>query len=67
MEQMLPLADAAILADVRPDTLRQAILDGRLTAEKFGRLWWIDRDELERYIRDRRPGGRPRLADSLTG
>lgn len=60
-DDRLSLADAATLAGVDASTLRHAIRDERLTAEKVGRDWLIDRSEIERYMRERKP--RPRRAE----
>lgn len=64
MGTLLALGAAAELAGILPDSLRQAINDGRLAGMKLGRDWFVDRSELERYIRERRGAYRPNLAES---
>ena len=54
----LTLKQAAERAGITPDTLRQAIKDKRLTATKPGRDWLIDTEEIERYMRVRKPAPR---------
>jgi excisionase family DNA binding protein len=62
MGVFLTLGEAAALAGVLPDSLRQAIHDGRLAAMKRGGLWFVERSELDRYIHHRRGARRPNLA-----
>ena len=40
--------------------VRQFILEGRLKAEKRGRDWWIEEDELEKFIVLPRKVGKPK-------
>ena len=40
--------------------VRQFILEGRLKAEKRGRDWWIEEEEIERFILLPRKVGKPR-------
>jgi excisionase family DNA binding protein len=49
----LTLAEAAKLADVEPDTLRVQIHNGRLTARKIGRDWFVTRGDLTAYLDQR--------------
>ena len=51
---MLTLTEAAALAGTDPSALRHAIREGRLTATKRGASWLVGRDELERYLHERR-------------
>jgi excisionase family DNA binding protein len=39
------------------------IKGGTLAAEKRGRDWWVEADEVERYKRERKPAHRPRNDD----
>lgn len=55
----MPLAVAAQIAGVLPDSLRMQIKKGRLKGEKLGRDWFVTRQELDRYLADRAPQGRP--------
>lgn len=48
------LREAAMVLGVTPDTLRQQIHNGAITAEKRGRDWYIRRTEVTRYGRERK-------------
>jgi len=45
----MTLKDAALVAGVTPDTLRQAANRGTLRAVKVGRQWLVTYRELDRY------------------
>jgi excisionase family DNA binding protein len=45
----MTLREAAERLDVTPDTLRQQIAKGKLTAVRRGRDWWVTDREVERY------------------
>lgn len=51
------LKAAAEQLGVTPDNLRGAIARGSLKAEKFGRDWFVDQREVDRYARDNRRKG----------
>ncbi len=57
----LSTADAAELANVRPETIRGWIADGRLPGHRAGREWRVRRDELETLMAH----GRERAAVEL--
>ncbi len=40
--------------------VRQFILAGRLQAEKRGRDWWIEENEIERFEKEPRKVGKPK-------
>lgn len=50
---ILPLAEAARLIGQSPETLHTQRRRGRLTAQKIGREWWVQLDDLERYLNSR--------------
>lgn len=52
----LTLAQAAACCGLHPDTLRQAVLRGRLRAEKIGRDWTTTTAELDAYLNSRHRG-----------
>jgi len=52
--QLLSVTQAATELGVNPDSLRQAILQGRLAAQKIGNAWIVRRADLDAY-RQRRP------------
>jgi len=55
---MLTTIQAAEILGIRPETVRQQIQAGRISAEKHGRDWFIDPDELDRYRREHQQNGR---------
>jgi hypothetical protein len=55
----LPLADAARQAHVSPVTLRKAAERGQLEASKLAGRWFTSAPALARYLKNRRPRGRP--------
>ncbi len=48
-DEALSLIEAADVLGTSPDNLRAAIKRGSLVAEKHGRDWWVDPQEVERY------------------
>jgi excisionase family DNA binding protein len=52
----MTLSDAAESLHVTAATLRQQIHNGKLTAVKRGRDWWVTDGEVERYRRARQRG-----------
>lgn len=48
---------AAQMLDVSRWAVLKAIRDKRMTAERFGRDWSIEREEVDRYRRDRKLTG----------
>jgi excisionase family DNA binding protein len=55
---------AAEMLQVSRWAVLKAIHERRLTAEQFGRDYWIERDEVERYARERKlTGPRKRRPD----
>ena len=57
---ILTTREAAALLGLSPKTITQAIRRGKLQAERFGRDWQIQRDDLLSWSATRRPVGRPR-------
>lgn len=55
-------ADAAALLGLTARSVARLIKIGALAAEKRGRDYWIEADEITRYREARRPVGRPRGA-----
>lgn len=47
--------------------LWRLIKGGIVAAEKRGRDWWIETEEVERYKRERKPAHRPRKDDNAEG
>lgn len=59
MPEWLTVTEASELTGYHPETLRKLAKAGKIGAEKKGRDWWIDRDKLLEFYRNRRPRGRP--------
>jgi excisionase family DNA binding protein len=49
--------DAAAMLSISRSAVQKAIKDHRLKAEKKGRDKWIEREEVERYARERKLTG----------
>lgn len=67
MEDLLSLRDAAELAGVRADTLRQAVHRGSLAATKIGTDWVVTRAALEDYLASGAQGWDKRRRKSVGG
>jgi excisionase family DNA binding protein len=59
-DDLLTTTQAAAIAGVKQATISKAIQRGQLSAGHFGQARTIERSELERWLRERRPVGRPR-------
>jgi hypothetical protein len=57
-DQRIPLARASEISGLAHNTLRRAIFDGKLRAEKQGRDWYVTRRRLDDYLQAR-GGGHP--------
>jgi excisionase family DNA binding protein len=57
---------AAELLDVSRSAVLKAIKYRRLQAEPFGRDYWIEREEVERYLRERKMTGPRRTRPTPT-
>ena len=57
---MLTTRDAADRLGIKPRSVIKAIERGLIKAEKRGRDYWIENEEIERYARERRPAHRPK-------
>lgn len=64
LDDVVSLADAAVILGIDPSGLRAQAAAGRIEAKLVGKTWITTRQEVERY-RDERLGrvGRPRMAD----
>ena len=51
---MLSLPEAARTLGLAPSTLRHQIKNGKLTARKVSRDWYLTAEEVERYRREHR-------------
>lgn len=50
----MTLPEAATLLGLAPSTLRHQVKNGKLTARKIGRDWYVTPDEVSRYRREHR-------------
>lgn len=63
--QYYSITEAANALGMRPASVRRAILQGRLRAQRIGYYYAIDAAEIDRYrATPRHPGGRPRRQQS---
>ncbi len=54
MDELLSVSQFAAMAKVTPQAVRKMIAEGRLRAAKVGQQHVIVRDELARYLAERR-------------
>ena len=60
MPEWLTIEESSTLTGFHPETLRKLAKAGKIGAEKRGgRDWWIDRDKLLEFYKNRRQRGRP--------
>jgi excisionase family DNA binding protein len=52
--------EAADRLGIKPRSVVKAVKRGLIRAEKRGRDYWIEDEEVERYARERRPSHRPK-------
>ncbi len=57
---MLTTREAADRLGIKPRSVAKAIKRGLIEAEKRGRDYWIEDEEIERYAVERRPQHRPK-------
>lgn len=60
---VMTTVEAAAALDVTPAWIWRLIKRGSLAAEKRGRDYWIEEEEVERYRREKAPAHRPRKND----
>lgn len=56
---VLTVKQAAKALGVTPSRVYAMIESGRLPAEKFARVWMVDRADVDRLAREERKPGRP--------
>jgi hypothetical protein len=55
--ELLPVSDCAAFTGLQARAIRAAITDGRLAAQKIGRVWLVKKDDIRDFAAsDRRPG-----------
>ena len=59
MSDIMTAPEAARLCDVHPETIRKAIRDGVLPEHKFGAAYVLNREDVERWNKSRKPAGNP--------
>jgi excisionase family DNA binding protein len=57
---MITTIEVAQVLGVTPRTVQRHIEEGRLQAHKYGRDFFVAREEVERFKRERRHVGRPK-------
>ena len=57
---MLTTREAADRLGIKPRSVVWAIRQGYIKAEKRGRDYWIEDEEVKRYADERRPAHRPK-------
>ena len=57
VKEPLTTQQAAAMLDVSLSSVQKAIARGKLKAELMGRDNWIEREEVERYLRERKLTG----------
>ena len=63
-DEWFTLPQIAEILDVNPSTVRQWVSTGRLSAEKRGRRWLVQREDLETIMAQRRRrAGRAQLVE----
>lgn len=66
-DEWFTLPQIAEMLDVNPSTVRHWVSTGRLSAEKRGRRWLVEREDLETVMAQRRRrAGRSSLIEPLT-
>lgn len=60
MSNILTTEQAAKILEIEPVSVIRAINRGRIKAVKLGVQWIIERDEVERYKRERRVKPKPK-------
>jgi excisionase family DNA binding protein len=58
MKRPLTVQEAAKQLEYHPDHLRRLLRAGKVSGERIGQVWLIDRQELERIKALQGPGGR---------
>ena len=65
-DEWFTLPQIAEMLDVNPSTVRHWVSTGRLSAEKRGRRWLVERENLETIMAQRRRrAGRAQLVEPL--
>lgn len=57
---MLTTKESAAELNIQPRSVKKLCQRGILKAEKIGRDWLIEEEEVERYQAQRKPAGRPK-------
>lgn len=50
MTDWITITEAAQMSGYNPDYLRRVLRQGKVSAEKKGTMWWIDKSSLEAYL-----------------
>lgn len=63
MAKLISVTEAARHSGFTVGYIRRLLIEGRLKGEKVGSFWVIDIQELERFLAQPRPTGRPPSID----
>lgn len=58
MTKMLTPSEIAERLNIHPNTVRDYLKAGILPAVKLGRVWRVEEEDLEEFIRERKRGGK---------
>ena len=68
MPEWLTIEESSEHTGFHPEYIRELARKGKIGAEKRGgRDWWIDRDKLEEFMRNRPLRGRPSTGEDVDG
>ena len=54
-DRLMTVEEVAAYLRVKPSTVYKWAKDGRVPAAKVGRLWRFDREEIEAWVKSRKP------------
>jgi len=61
--RQITITEAAELFGFSTSWMRILLERGRVPGRKFGQTWTVNKETLERYLKERPPRGRPRKAN----
>lgn len=59
LDDLLSVEQAAVRLGIQPGTVYKYFGRGLLTKTRHGASVWVHRDEVDRYMAERRPPGKP--------
>ncbi|MFD2926291.1 helix-turn-helix domain-containing protein [Halobacillus naozhouensis] len=52
MSKMLTIDDLCEILQLRPNTIRNYLKEGKIRGSKFGREWRVKQEDLDKFIED---------------